>query len=105
MTAKQNDTCIAALAGSGYGCLDTLSDAQLERYGRRVGHLLSECGGSRVVDTYGFANGSTIEQYAAAQVTGGGAAATAYVSEPLRAQTPRRCRSVLYARRTTATYI
>ena len=75
MTAKQNDTCIAALAGSGYGCLDTLSDAQLERYGRRVGHLLSECGGSRVVDTYGFANGSTIEQYAAAQVTGGGAAA------------------------------
>jgi hypothetical protein len=81
-TATQNDTFITALAGGGYVFLNTLSDAQLERYGRRVGSLLQEYGGSHVVDTYGFANVSTIEKYSAA-LAAGGVAAAAYVSEPL----------------------
>jgi hypothetical protein len=51
-TARQNDTFIAALAGAGYVFLDTLSEEQLNRYGRHVGGLLEEFGGSHIVDTY-----------------------------------------------------
>ena len=81
-TARQNDTFIAALAGGGYVFLDTLSGAQLDRYGRHVGGLLHEFGGSHIVDTYGFANISTMERYSAAQAAGG-VPASAFVSEPL----------------------
>ena len=38
--------------GAGYAFLNMLSDAQLERFGRHVGSLLKEYGGSHVVDTY-----------------------------------------------------
>jgi len=81
-TAKQNDTFVAALAGAGYVFLNMLSGEQLDRFGHHVGGLLKEYGGSHVVDTYGFANVSTIERYSAAQAAGG-VAASAYVSEPL----------------------
>ena len=86
-TASANDSFVGGVAGAGYVYLGSLTAAQLERYGQRVGRLYAEFG-PHVADTYGQANLSTISAYYAAALRGGGGRANddvlrAFVAQPL----------------------
>eukprot|EP01050_Picozoa_sp_SAG11_P003985 SAG11_NODE_242_length_11757_cov_9.613999_1_plen_1005_part_00 len=80
-TALRNDSFMAGVAGGGYVYLGAMSEEQLQRYTTRVGKLVKEFG-PEVVDTYGFANLTTIAKYSHFAAAGG-KAPTAYVSPPL----------------------
>jgi len=91
-TATPNDSFVAATAGAGYAMLDQFSAPQLDAYAARVGRLLAAYGPS-VVDSYGYANLSTMQRYAAAAAAGGGAPSL-FVSQPnwdQRAYAPYHC--------------
>ena len=79
-TASKNDSFIAGTAGAGYAYPNQMTDEQLERYGKRVGRLAALYG-PRIFDTYGYANISVHEKYAAAAIKGG-ATPTAFVTQP-----------------------
>jgi hypothetical protein len=93
-TATANDSFVMGTAGAGYAFLDGMSRAQLRRYGERVGRLVAAYSGHgrAVVDTYGYANLTTHEAYAAAIRSGGGPAGqapAAFVSQPQLTNGPK----------------
>ena len=79
-TATKNDSFIAGTAGAGYAYPNQMSEKQLEVYAERVGRLTQKFG-PHVFDTYGYANISVHEKYAAAAARGG-AAPKAFVTQP-----------------------